>query len=1488
MTKLLKNFALTLLCIVCLIPYLLVLTGNATITRIGGNSTMGVVVGPIFGLDDVLDGGISVDSGVSTQKDWSASTGVVRSTPYANGALKKFSSLYVVNDKFSKSYKADRKYASFVKYFKIVRTDGRPIYDDDGILDVRWWQNGEFTPSDEIVDYAANLYVSTQMLDYDYRGFLGTVLYSKFESGEFLITFSREQDPEDVFSSALHDKNPNNYGAGAYKNNGLNPGFEYYKIADMHTTNSPYVFVELNARGYWENCFWGGCYDYIDIRDCLSGFMPRANRDWSNELTTKNNVGIGTYKERTAYYSPKAFTVIARNLNNLIKINEVEVTPQYGTSVVPYKDGHHIEITDEGVTRVQIEEGAEGRYTSYYCFVDTTLPDVSYTFHNSNATEKRKVGNITTNNSGAKSQTIYEGIFKDQVQINFDYDENVESPEIATCTFNGETFEITSGTWFNEEGDYTITITDKAGNATISQFTIDKSKPSYNLERLQNDTSYKITKWYLTTIPSGYNGYGSYSFKEEGDAFSFACEMENQNKVTGHYLNNIEDFIDTHLVATGNTVQVGPYWYYKSRENPELYVYYFDENSLNEVIAFYAQDFVSDEQTYRLNSSIYPNNYGNHIDESVYDNIIVKNGIEAYIVNNFTFRYVDDIEASQIFYDYAEDDKENWIEFQFNKSFASQVNAHGLYKIKEVDFVGNETTYYVFFDKEAPLLDIKVKVYGNDKSLTQTISVNDIPKNGELVLYYEDFEILEIIEDDKWYVLEVRCPDGTTKRYTYLDDLPDFSELGSGEFNITIGDRLNNQFKFKLFLLGEAPKANFEIINANSQLEISITTGEEYNTLTDLKIYRNGILLNSEYGYDEYPNDDSNSLIFVDKDTLKYIFNKGGIYVVEISDNFNRALTYEFKFEKELPTGILVGVEHNGRTKNDVSFIYDSEKYFVVTYEDEQNKSFENTTNDNQITLHFNPIENSEHKYTIYLYDKTDNENYNVYTFTIKTIKPIINLFGVKNGGKTGGSVYATWENTNEQYNASYTVNGNQFDYRKGQVLSGEGNYTISLSDELGNTATVTFEIDKTIDFAIADVTGKTYSKEDIELINFDIRIVNLEELTCEITKNDEPYSYEFGLLISEEGIYKVNLYDIYGNSIYFTFEIDKTPPKATLYGVENYGVTSGNVWVNSQESNLTCWYVLDENFKTDYKLSTELKQSGNYVVCIADKAKNITTFEFTIDKKIDFEINTYYGGISNGGVRIIAYENLQIVMLKDGQNFDYSFEQVLNEEGEYSFTLKDDLGNKQSFYFYIINKNKQSLKHLLTENIEVKSVIKDNENYEFTIADGRLYLYDEGLYTVNILDNNSGLEYSFNITIDTTPPTLELVGVENGGTTKNLVSMKNISEENCTLVVMVDGMYFDYTLGDEIEKSGQFIVTLTDEAGNSTTYTFERVYSLNSASIAVLAGLGVLVILIIILLVKSRHHYYREETVEEIEETTVTDEFDGSGDEHEENKEDI
>ena len=99
--------------------------------------------------------------------------------------------------------------------------------------------------------------------------------------------------------------------------------------------------------------------------------------------------------------------------------------------------------------------------------------------------------------------------------------------------------------------------------------------------------------------------------------------MEKQNKVTKYYLSDVNAFTATNLVANGNTVKVGDYWYYKSIDNPSLYVYYFNENSLNEALKHYAKDFVSEEMTYILDDVWGQNNYGNSQDDSVIDNIII-------------------------------------------------------------------------------------------------------------------------------------------------------------------------------------------------------------------------------------------------------------------------------------------------------------------------------------------------------------------------------------------------------------------------------------------------------------------------------------------------------------------------------------------------------------------------------------------------------------------------------------------------------------------------------------------------------------------------------------------------------------------------------------------------------------------------------------------------------------------------------------------------
>lgn len=1462
----------------CLLPIFTLSSSTIKINNsISTTSTVASIIGPIVGMDDMLGDG-SIPSSSNKPNDWSSSTGVKKDTAYTDGGLRPYDYLYVVNRNFDTKY-GGWQYASFVQYFTIVRQDGRKIYDDDGVIDVRWWNdNGDFVESDEIVDYDAKLYVKTQIMPYSYGGFLGTVLNAKFESGAYFeITWDRGEDPEDVLYDDIHDKDANNMGSGNYRNGGVNPGPQYYYLCDMDYCGSPYVTVMLCGKGYWENGWWGGCFDYTNINSLLTGFIPRSDRDWSNWLfadgKTKN------FKGEFAYYNPKPFVARASNLNNYVKINDILATSQYGTSVAPYKDGHHILIEDEGYTKVDIEYGAENVYKTFYCFVDTKLPEVTYVYHNENALDNRKVENITTDSKGAKTQTITEGIFRDEVQVNFTYTEN-EAPLVATCSFNnGTEFPIDSGRWLSGNGDYVVTVKDLAGNTTISKFTIDKTKPDYNISRLQNDKTYKLSKWYLTSIPYGYSNYGSYSFGTYDLALKFATENEKSNFVTNYTLTNIDDFTATNLVANGNTITLGKYWYYKSKNNASLYVYYFDENSLNEAIEFYASKYIT-EEVYKINALLNPNNYGNTIDDSVYSNV-VKGG---YLANNFIFKQQDTNESYKIYYDYQGDDKENWVEFDYNTKFSEVVTNHGLYKIKENDYVGHEITYFVYADLQAPMLDIEAVNYGQSKTITKTISTNDIPNNNELVFYYEKFKITNVVEDDNQWIFEIRCPDYTTKRYTYLDELPNFEYLGAGEFIVTVADRTNSPFKFKVYLLGQAPQVKFEAINSNSQLRITIKTGEQFNAITDLKIYRNDICLNTENGYDEYTDRTDDELIYINTNTLKYIFGRGGIYTVEITDNFGRTLTYEYKFEKDLPTGILSGVEHNGKTKEQVKFIYDNNKYFVIVNKD--NVTFEAEENiDNKITtLNFYPEENAENYYSILLVDKTDTENFNSYNFTIKTIKPIINLFGVEPNGKTGGEVYATWEGE-ENYVATLSFNGKNQTYRNGEIIFAEGSYELSLTDEIGNTSSVNFKIDKNIDFDIIDINQNKYEIDEIEYINFDIKLIANEPLGIKVTKDNSLIDYEFGLYFTSEGYYTVKVFDEFGNNIFFTFTVDKTPPKATLYGVENFGITKNAVWISSSETGLTSWLIKNEKNTISYTLGKEILESGKYKAFVSDKAKNIVDFEFEKDNEISFDINTYLGGISNGGIRIIAYENLRIVMYKDSKSFDYQFEQILNEEGEYSFTLFDDLGNKTSFNFSIITKKKQSLKHLLEKNISVTKIEKDEANFDFEINDeNQLYLVDEGKYKIDVYDGNKNQNFSFEITIDTTPPTLELIGVENGGSTKNIVVMKNVSEKPYELFVTVDGINFDYKLGDEIEKCGRFEVVLIDEAGNSTTYTFERIYSLNGSSIGILAGLLAIAILIIIFVVKSRKRYEEDDTYEE--EIEEDEEIEEVSDENAENSE--
>ena len=1465
--KLFKFWHLSILLVLCLSLFL---TSTNTVQTVHALSSWSPQTGFMPGIGIYDGGGASTLPFIIDDNN----TPIVSTMPYIvttneklPGQLDAYDSLKVVNAEINRKW-GDWKYANFVEYFTVKRTDGRKIYDDDGILDVSWWKNGDFGYSDEIIDYQSEIWIKTRVMDYNYNGFLGTILNTKFKSGAYFeVTWDGGEDPWDSLYPSVHDKNANTMGSGNYRNNGVNPGDEYYKLCDWDYCNAPYITIVLVGTGYWENGWWGGSYDYKDIWSFMSGFMPRSDRNWSNTLFTDDSsvVQIGNY-----FYSTKPFVVTASNLNNYVKINDIKKTPIEDADVLPFKDGIKMAITNNGTTKVSIENGAENQYTDYYCVIDDEMPLITIRYLNDNGCDRIQQGAIYADANGVKHQTVTGGIFRDQVQITFG--ESAVAPETGTVTYNGQTKPLTSGTWFTQSGDYTIVVTDAVGHTKTLKFTIDTDSPTNNINKLTNNKDYKVSKWFVTSIPYGFSDYGTYSYLNYDDALNKAKTSEKNNLVTTYYLNNISDFHYTNLVANGDTVKTGSYWYYKSIDNPNLYVYYFNEFTLNQAIEYHTKNYVSSPHYFNYKSDIFPNDYGTIISDEIYHNIWNENNTPAYIANDFIFKTSGENDSNKLYYDYVEDGITNWTEFVYNVSFKNQVSQNGLYYIKEVDYVGHESYVYVYLDLQAPILEVTARNYGSDESFTHTISKNDIPKNNELVFYYEDFNIDNVIDADTWYVIEIKNPSGITTKYTHVDNLPNFDDLGKGEFNITCYDRAGNNYSFKVFLLGKSPRIRFQ---ADDKLQINIIAGEQYNTITDLKIYRNDVLLNSASGYDEYPDRTDDELIFISATKSEYIFNKGGLYKVEVTDSFGRVTSHEFKFEKDLPQGILKGVKHNGKTNKDVSFIFNSNKYLAVVYENNETIDVESTTveSTNLTTLTIRATRNINNEYKIILYDKTDLENLNIYKFTIKTVLPEFTLNGVDENGTTSSDVFARWE-IQSGYKAIYSLNdGDEKTYNNGQVLTIEGAYRITLTDELGNQNTKCFEIDKSLDFKIYEEDiEKTI--EEIRYTNKSLVIVNFEDLHIEITKDSENYPYSFGTYFNDEGNYLVRIYDDFGNNKYFEFEIDKTSPIASLIGVENNGTTSDFVQVVWEEENVTSTISRDGVSQGVYSSGTEIKLNGKYEVIVQDRAGNYIKFNFQIDNKIMFDINTFKGGISNGGVRVIAKEELKIDMYRNKEKIDYNFEQILYDDGFYEFILTDEIGNQLYFDFTILNTPLGRIEKRLDESVEIIEIQMNDEIIPLDIQDNTLYLVDEAEYIVTVFDKSQIKNFSFKLRIDTTPPALVLVGVENGGFTKNEVSTRSPSETPIYIQASADGEEFEYNVGDKMTNAGSYKLLVSDQAGNQTEYQFTIVYSFNGATIALFGGMLAIVVILIIFLVKNRKGFYKgskeitttEETTEEIE----------------------
>ena len=886
-----------------------------------------------------------------------------------------------------------------------------------------------------------------------------------------------------------------------------------------------------------------------------------------------------------------------------------------------------------------------------------------------------------------------------------------------TATVNGNLY--TKNTVISSDGVYNFVLTDLAGNSTTYIIEIDTIAPEFNKERLDASKDYLISKWYVVTTDDVQKSFADYE-----SALEYASQLEFNKYVTTLILDDVTNFTQYHLVASrGNAeddVKAGTYYRYKSQANPNNELYYFNESLLQEVIAFYAKEYVSDVNYYNLNN----NTYG-ELDDSMFDNIWLSNdGITAPLGNNFSFTEFD----SCLVYMELVGGAEGKVPVEFNVSLKEQFNVTGLYEVTEMDEAGNCSTYYLFLDFTAPNLVVNAEVFGDNQTREITITSDSVSSIS--TYYYKSFAVTSIVDNDSWATIAI-TNDGVTTYYSKGDTLPVLTEGGKYEF--VVYDRLNNSYEFVVYIVGNEATIEFSPNSEATEFTIDISLEQEFDTIVSLEIYKDGEKLDG-----------------VTTDTLSYTFTKDGTYTVILRDNFGRVIERTYDFDKSLPNGSL-SIDNGSRTTEEVSFTFDNSKYVAEVTLDGEVLTI-NTTGEVKVS--------DDGNYVIKLINLTDEDNFNTYEFTIDTKAPVVNLDGVEQGKTNNTDVSVSWSDE-DVVSATYTLNnGEEINLVNGDVLSLEGTYEVKVIDDLGNETVVTFTIDKSLYY---EVYVNDTSTTGVETTGEDVLLINNEELNISVTRNGESYEYNFGDVLSEEGTYLIKISDDYGNT---------------------------------------------------------------------------TTIQITIDKSVDAYLTTGNGSISNEDVVITAGEKVSVIVTKDGKPYEYTLGQPITEEGKYKVTIYDAYGNQKTFSFEIVKGTKTVLDYTLGENVEIIEVRHNGEVIEWD--SNHLNFTTDGTYEVTVLVD--GQEYSFELSLDTTAPEVTLNGIEDGEAGNVTVTITDMTEEG-TIKVYKDGELIDYNLGDELKDYGNYVVEVTDELGNTRTYSFTLEYQMNGWAIALII-IGILTIL--------------------------------------------
>lgn len=299
-----------------------------------------------------------------------------------------------------------------------------------------------------------------------------------------------------------------------------------------------------------------------------------------------------------------------------------------------------------------------------------------------------------------------------------------------------------------------------------------------------------------------------------------------------------------------------------------------------------------------------------------------------------------------------------------------------------------------------------------------------------------------------------------------------------------------------------------------------------------------------------------------------------------------------------------------------------------------------------------------------------------------------------------------------------------------------------------------------------------------------------------------------------------------------------------------------------------------DEELNFDEEIDTKEIEKALDGMAESFESKDIQPVQTVYDSGTGFYMHTFQdtsnvivnvpdGMVTDKYVVLTLPANASFTLTKDGETYDYVRGSSITDVGVYRLNMnieyeKEVTDNKKEFdlsgyttkesgtwefTFQIIPKiTNQIGVYNVPENCELVGVAKQNEKgtYEACSLKNK-YSYEfveDGVYELTVGDRRySSAVFTVEFEYDTTAPYLNTEGFTNGSVTAKDIPLV-VSEENVEAVVTLDGSQIRVT-DALLTEPGLYRISLVDQAGNETQYTFRRKYTMNISAFGVLGWIA-------------------------------------------------